>query len=74
MSTYSQRKAINKEAEEKPKLDARKQRGIDLIPGDDPGYEEIMNARRNLERLSDALQGHHTSQPERFKLAATLCK
>ena len=51
MPKHSQRKAMNKWAEEKHKLDAaREQRDMHIIPDDDPDYAEIMkNARRELE-------------------------
>ena len=50
MAKNFQRKATNKWAEEKPKLDAaREHRGIYSSLDDDPDYEEIMNnARRKL--------------------------
>ena len=62
--------------EEEPKLDAaRAQRSIYSIPGDDPDYGKIVNIARkehgSKESLSDALQSHHSSKPERFKLGAT---
>ena len=77
MSKRSQRKAINKWAEEKPNLDeAREQRHTCSIP-DDPDFDEIMNsARRKFgdeKSLSDALQSHQISQPERCNLGATSC-
>ena len=51
MSKNSQRKATNKWAEEKTKLDAaREQQGMYPSPDDEPGCEEIMNkARRKWE-------------------------
>ena len=51
MLKKSQRKAFNEWAEEKPELDAaRERRGIYFTPDDEPDNEDIMNnARRNLD-------------------------
>ena len=70
ISKSSQRKAINKWA--------REQRGIYQIPDDGPGCDEVVyHATRKIgdkESLSDCLERHQTSRPERIKLGATLCK
>ena len=77
-NVHSAEPSINR-LKKNQKLDAaRERRSIYSIPDDDLHYEEIVsNARRdigNKEGLSDALQSHHTSRPERFKLGATQCK
>ena len=70
---------MNEWEEEKPILDAaREQRRIYFIPDHELAYEEINEqlVRKIGDRksLSDTLQSHQTSQPERFKLGGTLCK
>ena len=78
MSKESQRRAINKWAEAKFQLDAaREQRGIYFFgrwAWSWGNYEQRQKKLGDEESLSEALQSHHTSQPERFKLEATLCK
>ena len=74
MSKYLSAKAIHKWAEEKPTQRENDEAKNAILDGD-PDYEEIVNtARRQLggeKSISDALQSHHASQPERIKLEAT---
>ena len=64
-------KAIPKWAEERPKLEAvRELPGSYFFPDNGPDYEEKHEQCKekiaNMESLSDVLQSHQTSQPERF--------
>ena len=72
----SPRKVIIKWAEKNHQLDAATRRGINFIPDDEPEYEEnheqCQKKIEDKDSLSDALQIHPTSQPERLKLEGDL--